>query len=91
MTTSNNVMQWNCLRRNKRKYLIELGIFHTTLCLTLRNTDKIRVVFDAAANNKGQRLNSSLCTGPDFLNCLIGVLLRFRNNNITMGADIEAI
>ena len=48
-------------------------------------------MFDAAANNKGQRLNSSLCTGPDFLNCLIGVLLRFRNNNITMVADIEAI
>ena len=54
-----------------------------------KKPDRIRVVFDAAAKNKGQSLNSSLYTGPDLLNSLIGVLLRFRNNNIAIVADVE--
>ena len=56
-----------------------------------KKTDKIRVVFDAAAKNKGQSLNLSLFTGPDLLNSLIGVLLRFRNNNTAIVADVEAM
>ena len=52
-----------------------------------KKTDKIRVAFDAAAKNKGQSLNLSLCTGPDLLNSLIGILLRFRNNNIAIVDD----
>ena len=55
-----------------------------------KKPEKIRVVFDAAAKNQGQSLNSLLCTGPDLLNSLIGVLLRFRNNNIAIVADVEA-
>ena len=66
-------------------YLLHNPVFNPT------KSDKIRVVFDAAANNKGQHLNSSLCAGPDMLNVLIGVLLRFRNNNIAMVADVEPI
>ena len=56
-----------------------------------KKPDKIRVVFDTTAKNKGQSLNSSLYTGPDLLNSSIGVLLRFRNNNILIVADVEAI
>ena len=56
-----------------------------------QTTDKIRVVFDTAAKNEGQRLDSSLCTGPNLQNSLMGVLLRFRNNNNATVADVEGI
>ena len=54
-----------------------------------KKSDKIGAVFDAAAENKGISLNSSLCTGRDLLRSLIGVLLRFQNNRITIVADVE--
>ena len=36
-------------------------------------------------------VNECLLTGPDLLNSLIGVLIRFRSNNIAIAADIEDI
>ncbi|XP_066933479.1 uncharacterized protein [Clytia hemisphaerica] len=50
---------------------------------------KVRMVFDAASKTKNQSLNSSLSTGPDLLNSLLGVLLRFRKHKIAIVADIE--
>ena len=37
--------------------------------------NKIRIVFDAAAEHAGVSLNKALITGPDLLNNLAGVLL----------------
>ena len=51
----------------------------------------VRVVKDAAATFKGISLNTSLKTGPDLLNSLIGVLLRFRSGRIAIAADIKAM
>ena len=56
-----------------------------------KKPDKIRVVFEEAAKNKLQGLNSSLFTSPDFLNSLIVVLLRFRNSNIAIVAHVEVM
>ena len=53
--------------------------------------EKIRVVNDAAAEYKGSSLNKALCTGPDLLNLLVGVLMRFRNGEVAIAADIEAM
>ena len=36
---------------------------------------KVRGVANAAANFRGQSLNSNLITGPDLLNNLVGILL----------------
>ena len=52
---------------------------------------KVRIVFDAAAKSQGQSLNSNLFSGPDLLNNLLGVLLRFRRHRIAVVADIEAM
>ena len=52
---------------------------------------KIRVVFDAAAPYKGTLLNDQLVTGPDLLNSLVGVIMRFRLHAVAMIADIETM
>ena len=50
---------------------------------------KLRVVFDAAAKFNGTSLNDLLLQGPDYINNLAGVLMRFRQEQVTLIADIE--
>ena len=52
---------------------------------------KVRVVFDCAATCDRTSLNQQLFTGPDLVNNLCGVLLRFREYRYTLVADIEAM
>ena len=51
----------------------------------------MRVVFDCAAKYHGESLNNEIPQGPDLTNSLVGVLLRFRQENIAMMADVEAM
>jgi hypothetical protein len=52
---------------------------------------KIRVVLDCAAQFQGTSLNDQVYSGPDLLNSLIGVLMRFREYKIAFCADIETM
>ena len=52
---------------------------------------KVRIVMDAAAKCDGISLNDKLLIGPDLLNNLVGVLLRFREYRVGISADIEAM
>ena len=52
---------------------------------------KVRRVSDAAAKYQGTSLNDQLSSGPDLLNSLVGILMRFRQESIAMSADIEAM
>ena len=52
---------------------------------------KLRIVFDAASKYKGASLNANLLQGPDCTNNLAGVLLRFREDNVALVADIEGM
>lgn len=52
---------------------------------------KLRIVFDAAAEFEGTSLNKNLVQGPDMSNSLIGVLLRFRQGNIGLAADVQSM
>ena len=52
---------------------------------------KIKIVFGAAAEHDSMSLNKALLTDPDFLNNLAGILLRFRNHEVVIAADIETM
>ena len=52
---------------------------------------EIRVVFDLSADYKGRCLNRELLSGPDLANQIVGTLLRFREEQIAVIGDIEAM
>ncbi len=54
-----------------------------------KKPEKLRVVFDCAAQYMGTSLNDTLLQGPDWTNSLTGVLLRFRNKRVALSADIR--
>ena len=48
-----------------------------------------RIVFNTSANFKGHVLNDYWAKGPDLLNNLLGILLRFRENLVVLIGDIR--
>jgi hypothetical protein len=70
---------------SRRWYLPHFGVTNPN------KPGKVRVVKDAAAEFRGNSLNKNLVTGPDLLNSLIGVLIRFRRDAVAIGGDIEGM
>ena len=66
-------------------YLPHHAVFHP------KKPDKVRVVFDCSAKFQGTSLNDQLLQGPDLTNTLVGVLTRFRQEQIAFMSDIEAM
>ncbi|XP_067952075.1 uncharacterized protein [Watersipora subatra] len=64
-------------------YIPHFGVYHP------RKPDRIRVVFDCAAKVGGVSLNDFLLQGPEHMNDLQGILLRFRLRPIAIMGDIE--
>ena len=58
------------------------------LVLNHNKPDKVKIVYDCAAKSKGISLNEKLIKGPDLVNRLIGVLLRFHKEWIAIVSDI---
>ena len=57
----------------------------------INKPNKLRIVFDAATMFSNTCLNQHLLKGPDFLNSLIGILLRYREGQYAIIGDIEAM
>ncbi|XP_047988401.1 uncharacterized protein LOC125228007 [Leguminivora glycinivorella] len=53
------------------------------------NKGKYRAVFDCAAKSQGCALNDFILAGPDLLQSLLGILLRFREWEFAVTADIQ--
>ena len=53
--------------------------------------EKVRRVCNAAAKYQGVTLNDKLLSGPDLLQSLIGITFCFREHQIALSADIEAM
>ena len=66
-------------------YLSHHGVYHPN------KPGKIRVVFDLSAEFQGASINKALLPGPDLINQIVGVLLRFREKQIAVTGDIEAM
>ncbi|KAL3983520.1 RNA-binding protein Musashi [Sarotherodon galilaeus] len=64
-------------------YLPFFGVYH------LRKPEQIRIVFDSSAQHNGVSLNDVLLTGPNLNNSMLGVLMRLREENVAVTADIE--
>ena len=64
-------------------YLPHFDVYHP------KKPDQVRVVFDCSALYNSQSLNKNLLQGPDQLNSLIGVLTRFRKEDVALTCDIE--
>jgi hypothetical protein len=67
----------------KTWYLPHFGVQHP------QKPGKVRIVFDAAAKSQGVSLNDNLLTGPDLLNSLGAILMRFRRNQVGISADVK--
>ena len=50
---------------------------------------KFRVCQDAAGKVNGKCLNDFLLTGPDVMNALFGIILRFRQHQVVLSADVK--
>ena len=53
--------------------------------------EKLPIVFDCAVTFGGTSLNKEVLQGPDFTNNLVGVLLRFREEQVAVMGDIEGM
>ena len=49
----------------------------------------VRIVFNSSANYMGHVLNEYWAKGPDLLNNLLGILIRFRENKVAFIGDIK--
>lgn len=54
-----------------------------------KKPDKIRLVFDAAAEVNGISLNKVLLKGPDQVSSLVDILRRFREKSVAINIDIR--
>ena len=59
--------------------------------ITDKKPDKLRVVYDCASRYGGKSLNERCKQGPNLINKLVHVLLRFRLHRFAVQADIEAM
>ncbi|XP_070541636.1 uncharacterized protein [Ptychodera flava] len=66
-------------------YVPHTGVYHP------KKPNKIRVVFDCSARYDGISLNDCLLQGPDLTNCLVGVLSRFRQEEVAIMADVKSM
>ena len=52
-------------------------------------TMPIHIVFNSSSSFQGHRLNDYWMKGPDLLNSLFGVILRFRENEVAVTGEIS--
>ena len=72
-----------------KKNSISHKLYSSSRRKNVNKPGKVRVVFDTGAKFQSTSLNENLFKGPDLLNSLIGVLIRFRKEEFALSGDIE--
>ena len=70
---------------DKTLYIPHHNIYHPD------KLGKNRVVFDCSADLNERSINKELISGPDLTIQLVGVLIRFRHEQMTVKEDIESM
>ena len=77
-------------KREEREYSGPVHyISHHEVLRPESKSTPVRIVFNASAMFKGHQLNDYWLKGPDLLNDLFGVVLRFRENQVAFIGDIS--
>ncbi len=63
-------------------YIPHHGVYHP-------KKKKLRVVFDCSAKWQGVSINDLLLQGPDLINGLVGILCRFRKEEVAVVCDVK--
>ena len=64
-------------------------IAHHEVVRPEKKSTPVRIVFNSSASYQGHKLNDYRFKGPDLLNNLFGVVLRFRENEVAISGDIS--
>ena len=64
-------------------------ISHHEVLKPYSKSTPVRIVFNSSAKYMGHVLNEYWAKGPDLLNNLVGVLRRFRENQVALMGDIR--
>ena len=64
-------------------------IAHHAVIRPDKKSTPIRIVFNSSSSYQCHRLNDYWLKGPDLLNNLFGIILRFRENEVALSADIS--
>lgn len=64
-------------------------ISHHAVIRPEKKSTPVRIVFNSSAVYKGNRLNDYWRKGPDLLNGLFGVILRFQEKEVAVSGDIS--
>ena len=64
-------------------------IAHHEVFTPEKKSTPVRIVFNSSASYQGHKLNDYWLKGPDLLNNLFGVVLRFRENEVAISGDIS--
>ena len=67
------------------------GICHIILSSTLKNPKEVRRVYKAAAKYQSVAIDDKFLSEPDLLQSLITIMFRFREQQIALSADKEAM
>ena len=62
---------------------------HFAVVKPSRTTTKVRIVFDASANNQGECLNDYILKGPKLQRDLNETLIRFRRKPVAVASDVS--
>ena len=64
-------------------------ISHHAVIRPEKKSTPLRIVYNSSSSYQGHRLNDYWLKGPDLLNNLFGVILRFRENPVAIHGDIS--